>query len=194
MNTNRGWTPTEHRQCHVDSDSDVNLSTQAMQAWANYQAQCRRNLHCSRLILAEKMLLEKAAKCELWAVRNLLRIVSEAIAEGVVLTPKIALFVSTALRRIHDGKKADDAFGIKRKRGEKDQRAARNRQFMLAYAVEQLRESGKKLEDARQTVEEKAGISENTIQKAWIKYRKEARRHINLEIKALGRVMPITLP
>lgn len=150
--------------------------------------------HRLRLNLAEKTLLEKATKGELWAVQTLLRIVSEAIADGETLTPGIALFVSTALRKIWEGAKADDAFGIKRKRGEKDQRAARSRQFMLADAVERLRESGMTLEEARGNVHEKTDISENTIQKAWIKNHKEARRQIDLEKEYLGKVMPIILP
>lgn len=149
--------------------------------------------HLSRLRLAEKLLLEAATKSELWAVRNLLLIVSEAIAEGVRLTPGVASFVSGALRKIYEGAKADDAFGIKRKRGEKDHRAARSRNFMLADAVERLREN-MTLEAARQTVEEKTGIPENTIRKAWVEHHKEARRQIDLEKDVLGKVMPITLP
>lgn len=148
--------------------------------------------HALRLKLAEKMLLKKAEDGELWAIQNLLLLVSDAIADGVPLSPLIASYISSSLRKIHDGEKADDAFGIKRKRGEKDTRRSQQRAFSMADAIERLRYHDKlTLEKAIAFAATKFSVSEDSVKRNWKAHNKEVKRLMELELDNFGIIHPV---
>jgi hypothetical protein len=103
-------------------------------------------------------------------------------------------YLSNALHKIWSGKKADDAFGIKRRRGEKDNRQAQQRSFRMADCVGRLHRDGTTLEKAFATVAARFNRSEESVKRAWKQNYKEVRRQISLEEEHLGKVMPISLP
>ena len=144
-------------------------------------------LHYLRLELAEKSLLPKAEAGELWAIQNILKLVAEALADGVKLNTKVALFISKALIKIYDGEKADNAFGIARKRGERDNRKSRQRNFSIAYEIEKARKyDGLTIESAEVLAATKYHVSYDTAKKAVKDHGKEARRNLELHDKMFG--------
>jgi hypothetical protein len=148
--------------------------------------------HAEALNLAEDLLLPKAIKGELWAIQNLLLLVSKAIADECPLTPGVAEYVASALRAIYEGGNADDAFRIKRKRGEKDTRRARRKAFMLATSiVQKMQLDSKTLDCAASEVAAKHYVSEDTAKKAWKDHHREVKRLLRLEKEAFGRIQRI---
>jgi len=151
--------------------------------------------HTTKLQVAEVLLLPDAKKGELWAIQNLLLISSEAIREKCPLTDGIADYISCALAAIHNGEKADAAFGIRRKRGEKDNRASRMRAYSMADCVERLRyhKNGMTLELAIEEVAPKFSAAPDTVKLAWKKNYKDVRRMFELERK-YGAVQEVMWP
>jgi hypothetical protein len=144
-------------------------------------------LHYLRLELAEKSLLPKAEAGELWAIQNILKLVAEALADGVKLNTKVALFISKALIKIYDGEKADNAFGIARKRGEQDNRRVRQRNFAIATFIEDARKKQNiTIEEAAVLAANKYHVSEDTAIKAQKNHGREARRMIELNKEIFG--------
>lgn len=140
--------------------------------------------HKSRLELAEKLLLQQACNGELWAIQNLLLITAEAIRDGCPLTIGIAAFMHYALGKIYIGEKADVAFGIVRKRGEKDTRESQQRAFGFAHMVECRRKyHDETLEIAVEKVAALNKASDNTVKAAWQQFHKDAAQLIRLDRK-----------
>jgi hypothetical protein len=148
--------------------------------------------HNKKLKLAEKFLLKKAQDGSLWAIRNLLLMTADALEDGARLSSGIAAYLSDAFRQIHDGRTADDALGIKRARGEKDNRKARQRAGIYTECVERLRIlHGLTLENAIVEVANRFDANEDTVKRAWKLNYRETRREIELEQKFFGEVKPI---
>jgi hypothetical protein len=151
--------------------------------------------HGLRLRLAEELLLPAARNGELWAIQNLLLIVSDAIGDQCVLPEGVAGYLSKALAAIHGGKKADDAFGIRRKRGEKYTRKFRQRRYFMADCVERLRYHEKlTLESATEVVAERFSMTPDSVKLAWKENHKEVKRIHALEKECFGRVDDVVWP
>lgn len=152
-----------------------------------YKQNLSEEYYSIRLNLAEERLLPKAEAGELWAIQNILKIVAEALANGVKLNEKVALFVSKAFIKIHDGEKADHAFGIVRKRGERDNRKSRQKNVSIAYEIEKARKyDGLTIESAAVLAATKYHVSYDTAKKAVKDHGKEARRNLELHDKMFG--------
>ncbi|CAN6133910.1 hypothetical protein MCETRH20_00918 [Methylophilaceae bacterium] len=152
---------------------------------------CKRNIsdeyHFLRLGTAEKLLLPQAEAGELWAIQNLLKLAAEALADGARLNDKVALFISKALIKIHAGEKADNAFGIARKRGGKDTRRVRERNFSIAHFIEQARtQQNITIEVAVALAASEYHLSEDTVKNAWKGNYKKARRILKLNEEYFG--------
>jgi hypothetical protein len=158
-------------------------------------AQIDDEYHTLSMNLAEKILLPKVQQGELWAIQNVLRLVAEALDDGVRIKGGIANYVANALRRIHAGEKSDTAFGIKRKRGEKDNRKARAKAFLYAHQIEYFRMTEHlSLEVAIAKVAEAYGATEDTVKRGWKINHKEAHQELKMEQQYLGRIIRIKLP
>lgn len=141
--------------------------------------------HSSRLRLAEELLLPKAESGEIWAIQNLLKLVSDALDDGARINKKTANFLSKALIQIYRGEKADVAFGISRVRGQKDTRLSRQKNFSIAFFIEET-ELGS-LEDRFLKAAIEFHVSFDTAKKAWQKNYNEARRIVELNKKNFSR-------
>jgi hypothetical protein len=141
--------------------------------------------HWLKLRLAEEMLLAKAESGDILAIQNLLKLVSEALKDGARINKKIANFLSKSLIQIYRGEKADMAFGINRVRGQKDTRLSRQRNFSIAFFVEEI-ELGS-LEDRFEKAATEFHVSSETARKAWQKNYPEARRIVELNKKNFSR-------
>lgn len=137
--------------------------------------------HQRRQKLAEELLLSKAEHGEVWAIWNLLAILADALKDNAPISKCCSAYLAKALTRIASGKNADAAFGIRRKRGERDLRRKRAQAFMRACRVEEERLKNISLEEAISRVAESEGAKENTVKAAWKKNHKEAKRQIQLE-------------
>lgn len=143
--------------------------------------------HYLRLKLAEELLLPKAQIGELWAIQSLLKLAAEALADGARLNLNVATFISEALIKIYDGEKADDAFGIARKPGEKNTRRARQRSFSMAFFIEKTcKQENVTLDNALSQAADKYHASYDTAKKAWKDNYKEARRILQLHENNFG--------
>jgi hypothetical protein len=143
------------------------------------------NYHRTKLRLAEEILLTKAESGDILAIQTLLKLVSEALNDGARINKKIANFVSKALIQIYKGEKADLAFGITRVRGQKDTRISRQKNFSIAFFIEEA-ELGS-LEDKFQKAAIEFHVSFDTAKKAWQKNYHEARRIVELNKKNFSR-------
>jgi len=139
-----------------------------------------------QLRLAEDLLLPKAKSHELWAIQNLLLISAQAIRDEHPLSKGIADYIASAFEAIHGGENADDAFGIKRKRGEKDLRASRGRAFWMAHCLARLKHSGMTVERALDEVANRFCVSPDTAKAVWKKNRIEALRITKIERERFG--------
>jgi len=179
---------------HSQAGSDLKAPEQKLLGLREFQTaeqQLADEYHWCKLRLAEELLLPKGRAGELWAIQNLLSLVSEAIADSARIPPRIAAFASSALQRIYEGEKADDAFGIKRKRGEKDTRRANRRAFCMADRIERHRKlQDMTLEDAVAEAADHFHASVHTAKSAWKKNYKEARRLIDLELEHFNKIQP----
>lgn len=136
-----------------------------------------------QLQIADDLLLAKAKAGEIWAIQNLLKLIADAVVAGVPLPKNIATFISTALNAINNGVAADEAFGIKRGRGEKDTRKANQRQFAIAYYIETKEGT---LEDKCELAAIEFDISEHTAKAAWKKNHKMVKHMLALDKKVFG--------
>lgn len=141
--------------------------------------------HFSKLRLAEELLLPKAESGEIWAIQNLLKLVSEAVDDGARINKKIANFLSKALIQIYRGEKADLAFGITRDRGQKDTRLSRQKNFSIAFFIEETALGS--LEERFQKAAIEFHVSFDTAKKAWQKNHNEAKRIVELNKKNFSR-------
>lgn len=146
----------------------------------------KSHMHRIKLGLTEELLLPKAKSHELWAIQNLLLISAEAIRDEHPLSKGIADYIASAFEAIHRGEGADDAFGIRRKRGEKDLRDSRGRAFWMAHCIAQLKQSGMTVQRALDEVADKFCVSPDTAKTAWKKNRIEALRITQIERETLG--------
>lgn len=136
--------------------------------------------HQRRQKLAEELLLPKAERGEVWAIWNLLAILSDALNDNAPISERCSAYLAEALIRIANGGNANVAFGIRRKRGERDLRKKRAQAFLRAYRVEKERLKNTTLETAISRVAESEGAKEDTVKAAWKKHHKEAKRQIQL--------------
>lgn len=141
--------------------------------------------HFKKLKLAEEILLPKAESGDILAIQNLLNLISDALNDGARINKKIANFLSKALVQIYRGEKADLAFGITRVRGQKDTRLSRQKNFSIAFFIEE-REAGS-LEDRFQRASIEFNVAFDTAKKAWQKNHYEARRIVELNKKYFSR-------
>lgn len=128
-------------------------------------------------LLRMEAVLPRAIDGDYRALCNVLFFLSEAIKQGVPLTPKSANFLADALRRIADGGDAKEAFHIRRKRGERDTREAEDKAAFLVLSVALLRahkphEKPMTIERAVAKVAEESATPEDTVRAAWRDYRK----------------------
>lgn len=144
-----------------------------------------------RLELAESTLLPAANRGEFWAIRNLLSILADALADGSQVSAPHAIYLAEALRSIADGKDHKAAFGIRRKRGEKDTRDAKANAFVTAYRVEYLRWQGHTLEESVAKVSADTMATENTVKWCWKKNHEDAKREIQMQLNTWGKVTGI---
>ena len=159
------------------------------------EQQERWEYHRLRLKVAEELLLTRVEAGETEAIQSLLLLVSEAIRDGCPLTDKVADFISRALANIHGGMNGNDAFGIKRKPGEKDTRASRGRAYSMADCVERLmHHNGLTLELAIAAVAQRFSVSPDTVKGGWMKNYKEVRRTFELEKQTLGAIDIVRWP
>ena len=84
----------------------------------------RRELSQLRLKHSEEILLPKAVAGENWAKARLLLFVADGLDTGAKIPPGIAKFVSDGLRRVYTERVGEKAFGIERRRGERDTRSS----------------------------------------------------------------------
>src|SRR5574343_9114 len=148
--------------------------------------------HELRQKIAERILLASAREGDLDAIQSLLLISSEAIRDKCPLTNEVADFIAKALANASHGMNADDAFGIKRKRGGKDTRASKQRAYSMTDCVERLRHHyDLTLEDAIEDVAPKFFASPHTVKLAWKKNHKEVQRNLDLELKIFGAVQKV---
>src|SRR5579862_5077891 len=83
--------------------------------------------HSRRLRIAERSFLPGALAGETSACERVLMFAADAITDGMTLSPGVAEFVAGGLRAVYMRRVGGEAFGIKRRRGEKDTRRARRR-------------------------------------------------------------------
>lgn len=135
--------------------------------------------HYQRLKLAEELLMSKAENGEIWAIQNLLKLISDALDDGARINKETASFLSKALLQIYEGKNANLAFGIARTRGQKNTRKSRQRDFSIAYHIEKMQEGT--LEEKCNLAAEKFHVSFDTAKKAWDRNYREVRRLLELD-------------
>lgn len=158
-------------------------------------AQLDAEYHAISLRLAEELLMPAVKRGELWAIQNILKLAAEAIQDQSPLSKGVAAYISKALASIHDGEKADEAFGIRRKRGEKDTRKVRQRKYFMADCIERLRHhDGLTLEDAVEIVAGRFSMSNDSAKLAWKVHHKEVKRIHQLEIKTFGQIQEVVWP
>ncbi|MBX3619077.1 MAG: hypothetical protein KF891_03675 [Rhizobacter sp.] len=113
------------------------------------------------------------------ALDKLLLVISEALKQGVLLSPGLATFLSDALDAIRAGEDPKEAFYIHRGRGRGDTKEAAYRALQLAWLVCEARrpdpKTGKRatVEEAVYEVHEEQGVPEDTVKAAWRDYRKQ---------------------
>ncbi len=107
------------------------------------------------------------------AIQQLLEIVSDGIRVGAPLTPDVAAYLSSALYKISQGENADSAFGIRRKRGEKNLVPIHRKNYSIAEDVQGLRLLGRSLDNAIAEVAADRGIPQDTAKDAWDKFHKK---------------------
>lgn len=139
--------------------------------------------HHRRQKLAEELLLPKAERGEVWAIRNLLTILADALKDEAPVSGRCSVYLAKALTKISEGENANAAFGIRRKRGERDLRKKQAQAFLRTYRVEVERLKNITLEEAISRVAESERAKEDTVKAAWKKNHKEAKRLIQLELQ-----------
>lgn len=111
------------------------------------------------------------------ALDRLLLVISEALKQGVLLSPGLATFLSDALDAIRAGADPKEAFYIRRGRGRGDTKAAAQKAVFLAWLVHEARrpdpDTGKiaTVEEAVYDVSEEQQVPEDTVRVAWRDYR-----------------------
>jgi hypothetical protein len=143
--------------------------------------------HTERLTRAEELLLPGAERGEWPAIQELLEIIADALDDGSPLTPRVAAYLSAGLRTIADGYDHVAAFNIRRRRGEKDIREAREQALHNAYELAYLKWQGNSLEKARQIMNDKTGIPEETLKKQWRRHSQRVKRDIQRQIERFGK-------
>lgn len=125
------------------------------------------------LLETERTFLAQGLDGDYEAIKTLLLILASAIEQGVPLTPKLALFLAKALRDISAGGNPGDAFHIKRKRGQRDTRAAAERAIACVFKVKLLLHDRPQLglDEAFELVGNELHISFDTAKAAWRDYR-----------------------
>lgn len=135
--------------------------------------------------LAVELLLPRVANNEFLAVRKLIEIIIESLVDGTPLDPELATYLGRALKGIAGGESAPNAFGYKRKKGERS--TNRDKAFMRAYNVEVLRQRGITVEEAIERLVSSEGCTtESTVKKAWKAHHTEAKKLVSLHIDAFG--------
>lgn len=150
--------------------------------------------HLKRQQLAEEFLIPKARDGDWLAISNLLSILADVLADKSPLTPACAGYLAEALRKLSDGDDHKEAFNIRRKKGETDNRKANSRAFINAYRIEYIRvksnfEVG--VEVAEAEVAEKTGITESSLRGHWKRYHKAAREELEMQQRCFGHLIPI---
>jgi hypothetical protein len=128
--------------------------------------------YLSRLKGSEAHLV-KVRDGDIQAIQELLEIASDGIRVGAPLTREIAEYISSALYKISQGEKADLAFGIKRKRGQKNLVAEHQKNYYIAEDIQGRRLYGETLEEAIEKTAEKENIPSDTVKDAWKKFHKK---------------------
>lgn len=122
-----------------------------------------------------EILCQHLDKVDSYDVRcSILQHASIGIRQQAPLPPLLSKFIADGLERLSEGATLESAFGLKRKRGERNLQTPRSRQIDLAEAVELERRRGSTLEVAKAIVAEKSGVNEDTVHKAWRLQRKVA--------------------
>jgi len=120
--------------------------------------------------------IPQALQGDLDALCALLLVLSAAIRDRVPLTPKLAEYLANELRKIADGGKRDDAFHVRRGKGQRDTREANQNAILLACAVAELRrhQPGEKpmtVDNATEMVAKERNVSADTVRAALRDYR-----------------------
>lgn len=128
-----------------------------------------------------EILCEHLDKVDGYEVRlSILQYASIGLRHQAPLPPLLSNFIADGLERLSKGATLESAFGMKRKRGERNLQTQHSRQIDLAVAVELERKRGNTLEVARAIVAEKSEVIEDTVHKAWRLQRKTALELIRL--------------
>ena len=126
------------------------------------------------LLEAEALLLPKVIEGDYKRITQFLSILSASIKQGVPLTPKLADFLSTALREIAEGEDPQSAFKINRKRGEKDTLRALEKDVLLAANVARLKiVKNISIPNAIADTACSLKVSKETVKAAWKKYKQQ---------------------
>jgi hypothetical protein len=129
--------------------------------------------YLSRLKGSEAHLV-KVRDGDIQAIQELLEIASDGIRVGAPLTREIAEYISSALYKISQGEKADLAFGIKRKRGQKNLVAEHQKNYYIAEDIQLRRLACREtLEEAIEKIAERENIPSDTAKDAWKKFHKQ---------------------
>lgn len=128
----------------------------------------KRQIDQIRLDYAENDLLLKARNGDNSAKARLLRFAADGLSSGATIPPGIAKFVSDGLRRVYDERVGERAFGIQRKRGEKDTRRAQLRgHWFAAYIEARRRYDHATLQNAVSDAAQLFNVSEDTAKGGW---------------------------
>ena len=119
------------------------------------------------------------------AIQFLLKFVSEALNDGARVNKEISSFLSKALFEIYKGEKADLAFCITRRRGQKNTHLAKQRAFNIAFFIAEIGSGS--FEEKFELAGTKFNTSSDNAKKAWQKYGDEAKRIVMLNKQNFSR-------
>lgn len=142
-------------------------------------------------VLAEndRVLMPKVRNGVIWAKQNVILMAAKGLKTGVPLPPDMANYIADGLLHVYWKREGEIAFGIKRRRGEKDNRKANQREWSYAMFVALYTE--KKQVPVFRAITDAARqfkVSPETIKKGWQKNRLEAKRQAQFEMQYLREV------
>lgn len=164
------------------------IVTEIDQRWAD-------EYHRLSMKLCARHLLPNALAGERWASLLLIEHCSEAIRDNCRIPTDVATWLAEGMLHIARGDSIEEAFNIARRgKGKSKEGAAavdRSRQYCMAYQAACLLHDNQKQAHAFSAVADKHGLSVDTVEAAWKKFRAGAERAIRLQLEQLGKVIRI---
>lgn len=115
----------------------------------------------------EEIVLPQALAGDYAALTRVFFVCSEAMKQECALTPALTRFVFNGLRAMADGTDPQEAWHIRRKRGQKNTALAYDQATRRALLVEIARQEGATYETAVNLVAERECVSTHTVERAW---------------------------